>query len=111
MTGNASKQSAIAKEHGMDFISVLRSYAEAGYGIDTTARILDYSVGSFRKLLKRHNNFGITWPTLKEQYAAGRLDNGGPDAYARRAKKISEYHVKRKLQGLPHPNGKFKSKS
>lgn len=111
MTGNASKQSAIAKEHGMDFISVLRSYAEAGYGIDTTAKIIGYEPANLRRLLKRHNNFGITWPTFKEQYAAGCLDNGGPDAYARRGKKISEYHVKRKLQGLPHPNGKFKSKS
>lgn len=106
MTGKAERQQAIAKEHGMSFIAILTSYAEAGYGIDTTAKIIGYEPANLRRLLKRHNNFGITWPSLKEQYEKGRLDNGGPEAYKRRGTSLSKYHIQRKKEGKGHPNGK-----
>lgn len=49
MTARAEKQSAIAKEYGMSFESVLRSYAASGHGIDTTAKMIGYNVAAFRK--------------------------------------------------------------
>jgi hypothetical protein len=106
MTGKAELQKKVAQEHGMSFISVLRYYAEAGYGKDTTAKIIGYTPSNFRKLLKRNNDFDITWPSLKEQFLLGALDNGGTDAYLKRAASIKEYHRIRRLKGIPHPNGK-----
>lgn len=64
----APKQVAIEEEFGEPLFDVIKGFAEMGYGKDTTARILDYDVSSFRKLLKSRGWYeAIPWPALKDQ--------------------------------------------
>lgn len=60
------KQRLIEEEYGESLLDVLIGFAELGYGIDTTARILNYDTRGFRRLLQRRE-WVIAWPELKDQ--------------------------------------------
>ena len=62
------KQRTIEAEYGEPFVDVLKGFAAMGYGIDTTARILEYDTAGFRRLLKRRaGDWVIEWPKLRDQ--------------------------------------------
>lgn len=62
-------QLEIAKEHGMSFIAVVRSYAEAGHSIYDTAQILGRSTCAFRRLCQRQG--WVDWfPKNQDSIAA-----------------------------------------
>jgi len=56
-------------EFGEPFGDVLQGFADMGYGCDTTARMLDYDITNFRRLLKRHG-IAIHWPSAEARVEA-----------------------------------------
>jgi len=59
----------VEAEFGEPFTDVLQGFADMGYGCDSTARMLDYDVSNFRRLLKRHS-ISIQWPGAEDRVDA-----------------------------------------